>query len=89
MPTIAESGLAGYETSSWNSLVAPRGTPRNIVERLNTEIVAVLNQQEIRERLRQQGVDADPGTPAQLAAHIKAERIRFDNLIRAIRLKLD
>ena len=89
MPTIAESGLAGYETSSWNSLVAPRGTPRSIVERLDTEIVAVLNQPEIRERLRQQGVDADPGTPAQLAAHIKAERARFDKLITAIKLKLD
>lgn len=89
IPTIAESGLAGYQTSSWNSLVAPRGTPRGIVERLNTEIVAVLNQPEIRERLRQQGVDADPGTPAQLAAHIKAERARFAKLIAAIGLKTD
>jgi tripartite-type tricarboxylate transporter receptor subunit TctC len=89
IPTIAESGLPGYAMSSWNSLVAPRGVPRSIVERLNTEIVAVLNQPEIRERLRQQGVDADPGTPAQLAAHIKAERIRFGDLIRAIKLKLD
>ncbi len=89
VPTIAESGLAGYETSSWNSLVAPRGTPRQLVERLNAETVAVLNQPEIRERFRQQGVDADPGTPAQLAAHIRAERARFDKLITAIGLKLD
>ena len=89
VPTIAESGLAGYETSSWNSLVAPRGTPRAMIERLNADIVAVLNSPEIRERFRQQGVDADPGTPAQLAAHIKAERARFARLIAAIGLKID
>jgi tripartite-type tricarboxylate transporter receptor subunit TctC len=71
IPTITESGLAGYAMSSWNSLVAPHGVPRQIIERLNAETVAVLNQPEIRERLKQQGVDADPGTPAQLAAHIK------------------
>ena len=69
--------------------MAPRGAPQQIIERLNTETVAVLNQPEIRERLRQQGVDADPGTPAQLAAHIKAERGRFAKLIAAIGLKTD
>jgi tripartite-type tricarboxylate transporter receptor subunit TctC len=89
IPTIAESGLAGYAMSSWNSLVAPHGVPRQIIERLNAETVAVLNQPEIRERLRLQGVDADPGTPAQLAAHIKAERERFATLIAAIGLKID
>jgi tripartite-type tricarboxylate transporter receptor subunit TctC len=89
IPTVAESGLAGYAMSSWNSLVAPHGAPRQIIERLNAETVAVLNQPEIRERLRQQGVDADPGTPAQLAAHIKAERERFARLIAAIGLKTE
>ena len=87
IPTIAESGLPGYAASSWNSLVAPRATPRQIVERLNAQVVAILNQPEIRERFRQQGVDADPGTPAQLAAHVKAESVRFDRLISAIGLK--
>jgi len=89
IPTVAESGLAGYAMSSWNSLVAPHGAPRQIIERLNAETVAVLNQPEIRERLRLQGVDADPGTPAQLAAHIKAERERFARLIAAIGLKTE
>ena len=89
IPTIAESGLAGYAMSSWNSLVAPHGVPRQVIERLNAETVAVLNQPEIRERLKQQGVDADPGTPAQLAAHIKTERERFARLIAAIGLKID
>ena len=87
IPTIAESGLPGYATSSWNSLVAPRATPRQVVERLNADVVAVLGEPDIRERFRQQGVDADPGTPAQLAAHINAESARFEQLIRAIGLK--
>ena len=66
---------------------APRGTPRPIVDRLNAETVAVLNQPEVRERLRVQGIDPDPGTPAQLAAHIKSELARFEKLIKAIGLK--
>ncbi len=89
IPTIAESGLAGYAMSSWNSLVAPHGVPQHIIARLNAETVAVLNQPEIRERLKQQGVDADPGTPAQLAAHIRTERERFARLIAAIGLKTE
>ena len=89
IPTVAESGLAGYAMSSWNSLVAPHGVPQHIIARLNAETVAVLNQPEIRERLKQQGVDADPGTPAQLAAHIRTERERFARLIAAIGLKTE
>ena len=58
---------------------------RGIVYQIVT--VAVLGEPDIRERFRQQGVDADPGTPAQLAAHINAESARFEQLIRAIGLK--
>jgi len=89
IPTVAEGGIAGYGTNSWNSLVAPRGTAKPIVDRLNAETVAVLNQPEVRERLRGQGIDPDPGTPAQLAAHIKSEAARFDKLIKAIGLKTE
>lgn len=87
IPTVAEGGIAGYGTNSWNSLVAPRGTPHAIVTRLNTETVAALGQPDVRDRLRVQGIDPDPGTPAQLAAHIKSERARFDKLIKAIGLQ--
>lgn len=87
VPTVAEGGIAGYGTSTWNSLVAPRGTPQPVLARLNTETVAALNQPEVRERLRAQGIDTDPGTPAQLAAQIKSELARFDKLIKAIGLQ--
>jgi tripartite-type tricarboxylate transporter receptor subunit TctC len=87
IPTVAESGLAGYGTNTWNSLVAPRGTPAPIIDRLNTEVNFVLNQPEVKERLKKQGIDAEPGTQAQLRSHIKAEIARFASLIKAIGLQ--
>lgn len=87
IPTVAESGLPGYQTNTWNSLVVPRGTPPAIVGRLNREVVGILNEPEVRERMKQQGIDAAPSTPAELAAYVKAEMARFDQLIAAIGLK--
>jgi len=69
------------------ALMAPES--RHVIERLHSDVVATLNQPDIRERFRQQGVDADPGTPAELAAHIKAESARFDKLIKSIGLKVE
>ena len=90
IPTIAESGLTGYGTSTWNSLVAPRGTSAAIVQRLNTEVNVVMNLPEVKDRLKKQGIDPEPGTQAQLLAHVKSEITRFAALIKAIGLqKLD
>ena len=87
IPTIAEGGVTGYGTNSWNSLVAPRGTPKAIIDRLNQELNVVLNQPDVKERLKKQGIDAEPGTPAQLSAQIRTELARFTTLIKAIGLK--
>jgi tripartite-type tricarboxylate transporter receptor subunit TctC len=89
IPTIAESGLPGYHMNTWNSLVVPRGTPAAIIRRLNAEVVGILTEPEVKERLKQQGIDPEPGTPAQLAAHIKSEVARFDRLIKAVGLKTE
>jgi tripartite-type tricarboxylate transporter receptor subunit TctC len=89
VPTIAESGLAGYETNTWNSLVAPRGTPRAVIERLNTAVAQVLSEPDLRERWTQQGIDAEPGPPEHLARHIEAEIARFARLVKATGLKLE
>jgi tripartite-type tricarboxylate transporter receptor subunit TctC len=86
VPTIAESGLAGYATNTWNSLVAPRNTPQTIIDRINAEINGVLNQPEVRDRLIKQGIDPEPGTQAQLRVHIKSEIARYSALINAIGL---
>jgi tripartite-type tricarboxylate transporter receptor subunit TctC len=89
VPTVAESGVPGYETNTWNSLVAPRGTPRAVIERLNTTVVAIFNQPDFRDRLIQQGIDAEPGPPARLARHIDAEIERFGKLVKATGLRLE
>ncbi|MGH8617550.1 MAG: Bug family tripartite tricarboxylate transporter substrate binding protein [Burkholderiales bacterium] len=86
IPTVAEGGLAGYGTTSWNSLVAPRGTPQAIIDRLNAEVNVVFAQPEVKERLKRQGIDADPGTQEQLAAHIQSEQARFRQLVKTIGL---
>ncbi len=87
IPTIAESGLTGYATSTWNSLVAPRDTAKPIIDKLNAEVNAVLNQPDVKERFTKQGIDVEGGTPAQLQAHVKSEIARFNALIKAIGLK--
>jgi tripartite-type tricarboxylate transporter receptor subunit TctC len=87
IPTLDESGVKGYQTRSWNSLVAPRGTPEPIIQRLNKEVNAVLSTPEVGDRIRKHGVETDPGTPADLAKYIKEEIARFQNLIDAIKLK--
>ena len=86
VPTLAEAGITGYQTTSWNSLVAPRGVPQPILQRLNTEVVAVLNRPDVSATLQKRGTDPEPGTPAELAAHIKSEIVRFNKLIDAIGL---
>jgi tripartite-type tricarboxylate transporter receptor subunit TctC len=87
IPTLDESGLKGYQTRSWNSLVAPRGTPAPIIQRLNKEVNAVLATPEVGDRIKKQGVETDPGTPDDLAKYIKEEMSRFQTLVDAIKLK--
>ncbi len=89
IPTFAESGMPGYQVSGWNCIVAPRGTPPQIIRRLNAEIVAGFNQPDVLERLRKQSIDPATGTPEQLAAHIKAEFARYSKLIKTVGLKVE
>lgn len=87
LPTLNESALKGYQTRSWNALVAPRATPVPVIQRLNRETNSILNAPEVGGRIRDQGVETDPGTPDDLAAYIKDEIARFQNLINAIGMK--
>lgn len=89
IPTFAEGGMAGYQVSGWNCLVAPRGTPQHVIKRLNAEIVAGFNQPDVLERLRKQSIEPAVGTPEQLAAHIKSEFARYSRLIKAVGLTVE
>ena len=73
VPTIAESGLPGFDTTSWFCIVGPRNLPPAIVARLNTEIVKILNNTEVRERLIAAGVNVESTTPEGLRAFVHAE----------------
>ena len=73
VPTLDESGLSGYDYSSWFGIVAPAGVPRSIVAQLNTHIVKVVNSPEIKDALNKQGFEPQTNSPAQFAALIERE----------------
>ena len=83
LPTIAEAGLPGFEANNWYGVLVPAGTPRAIVNRLNKEIVAVLNLPDIKEFLFKQGLDTAPSTPEEFAAYIRSEKAKWEKVIKA------
>ncbi|MBI4194636.1 MAG: tripartite tricarboxylate transporter substrate binding protein [Betaproteobacteria bacterium] len=89
IPTFAEGGVAGFQVSGWNCIVAPRDTPPNVIKRLNAEVVTGFNQPDVIGRLRKQSIDAAVGTPPQLSAHIKSELARYRRLVTTVGLKID
>jgi tripartite-type tricarboxylate transporter receptor subunit TctC len=82
IPTIAEQGLPGFEAEQWYGLVAPAGTPREIIDRLNAASARILREPELRARLDTEGAEAAPGTPEEFGALIQRERERWSALIR-------
>ena len=89
IPTFAEGGMPGYQVSGWNCIVAPRGTPPQIIKRLNAEIVTGFNQPDVLERLRKQSIEPVAGTPDQLAAFMKSELARYRKLIKTVGLTVE
>jgi len=89
LPTIAESGLPRYEASSWYGILAPAGTPRDIVVRLNAELAKALEQPEVRSSLLAEGAEPVGGSPEQFAAHIRAEKERLGKIIRDAHIRLE
>jgi len=87
VPTMAQSGLAGYESALWTAFVLPAGAPAAIIERLNRETNAVLSAAETREALDKQGVEIETGTPEALAARIRADVIKWRDVIVSAGLK--
>ncbi len=88
VPTIADAGgLPGYEAATWIGLLAPAGTPREIVTRLNREIVAILQQPDVRERLAAQGAEPVGSSPEQFEAFVKAEIAKWGKVIRDANIK--
>ena len=81
LPTIAESGLPGFEADNWYGIVAAARTPRAIVGRLNAEFVRILSMPEVREVLLRQGLEVAPGTPEAFGAYMKSEYVKWARVI--------
>jgi tripartite-type tricarboxylate transporter receptor subunit TctC len=83
IPTIAEQGFPGYEVSGWYGLLAPAGTPKEVVTYLNNEVVKVLRQNEMKERMGADGAIPVGNTPDQFAAYIRSEMEKYAKVIKA------
>jgi len=88
-PTIAESGLKGYDTTSWQGIVVPAATPRDIVQKLNAETVYVLTQPAARDQFLKLGVEIVADTPEQFTDFLKAENARWGKLVRDLGLRAE
>lgn len=82
IPTVAEQGLPGFETVSWSGICAPGGTPRPVVNRIQSEVSRVLKLPEIRDRLLRDGIEPIGGTPEEFQAHIKREMQKWGKVVR-------
>jgi tripartite-type tricarboxylate transporter receptor subunit TctC len=84
VPTIAEAGVSGYLVTAWQGLVAPAGVPEPIVARLNTEVVAILKEPAVVERLRALGNDPKPMSPEQFKARMAADVAKWTAVVESI-----
>ncbi|HWA37821.1 MAG TPA: tripartite tricarboxylate transporter substrate binding protein [Burkholderiales bacterium] len=89
VPTIAEAGVPGYAGSSWFTLAAPRSLPAELAAKLNRDLQAAFATPEVAARLDALGMTFTPNTPAEAAAFIQAETVKWNRVIQAANLKLD
>jgi len=89
LPTIAESGLPGFDISTWFGVFAPAGTPGAIVMRLHDEFANALHANDVREAMLRLGAEPVASTPAEFAAYIKAEAAKYARVIKASGARVD
>jgi tripartite-type tricarboxylate transporter receptor subunit TctC len=87
VPTISEAGLSGYESTQWFGILAPAGTPRPIIDRLNQEIVRIMQSPAVKQRIANDGMEVIAGTPEAFGAHIKAETEKWSKVVRGMGIK--
>ncbi len=86
---MAESGLPGFSFSLWARLFAPKGTPQDIIQKLNTEVNAIIADPQTKQRLEAEGAVVKPNSVAQFTQFLSAERARYQEIIKETGVKLD
>jgi tripartite-type tricarboxylate transporter receptor subunit TctC len=89
VPTVAVSGLPGFETGTWYGIAAPAGTPKDVIHKLQAEIARILAMPDVHEKLKQQGLIPVGNTPEQFGKFIESERIKSGKIVKAANIKLD
>jgi tripartite-type tricarboxylate transporter receptor subunit TctC len=88
-PTLDEQGIKGFEAYAWQGLVAPTGTPPEVITTLNKALVAALGTAAVKERFQTLGLEPLPSTPQQMGAYAKSERDKWSRVIRDSNIRLD
>ena len=89
LPSLAEEGVKDIDVDIWYALFAPAGLPRDIVALLNTEVVTILGQSEVRDSLQKQGLNPVTGTPEELGKLVESDLDRWTKVVRAARISAD
>jgi tripartite-type tricarboxylate transporter receptor subunit TctC len=89
VPTVAESGVPGFETGSWQGVLAPPGTPPAVVQKLNADLIRVLQDKETRDKLEAQGALVRTQTPAEMGAFIRNETARWGKVVKDAGVKIE
>ena len=89
VPTIAEAGLAGYEEYNWYGLLAPRGTPKPVIEKLYENAVAVIRSPDLAERMTRDGAEVIASTPQEFANFIRTEIDKYARVIKSRGLRAE
>jgi tripartite-type tricarboxylate transporter receptor subunit TctC len=89
LPTLAESGLPGFDVTSWYSIVVPAGTPTEIIAGLRSEIAAALTQSDVQEKLTGLGAEPIGNTPAEFAAMLKVETAKWGKIVKDANIQVE
>ena len=86
VPTVAEAGVPGCEAALWTAIVVPAGVPADIIRKLNAAVLAAVATPEIQQALTIQGVDPEPGPPEAVSARIKADIVKWKDVVAAAKI---
>ena len=89
VPTVAESGVPGFETGSWQGVLAPAGTPADIVMKLNAELARILTSSDMKEKLLLQGAEARTNSPEVFGGFVSKEKERWAKVVKGAGIKIE